>query len=45
LNAWIQLLKKHLSPEALEEIIPIYNFLLTNQPYFDLLSARERDQM
>lgn len=43
LNAWTWLLKKHLTPEAFEEIHPIYNFLLTNQPYFDTLSAAEID--
>ncbi|WP_291322782.1 hypothetical protein [Desulfonatronospira sp.] len=35
LNAWIQLLQKHLSPGAYEEISQIYNFIIVNLAYLD----------
>ena len=35
LNAWLQLFQKHLSPEAYEEVSPVYNFIIVNQAFFD----------
>jgi hypothetical protein len=38
LDTWVEVLRKELSPEAMEGIYPFYRWMIVNQPSFALLS-------
>ena len=38
LDTWVEVLRKELSPEAMEAVYPFYRWMIVNQPSFALLS-------
>lgn len=41
LNAWEKTMQKHLSPEAFDEIMPVYDFIISHLPLFAQISHQD----